>query len=532
MSVAADPRAPVATDGLARTAAQIEALLARLDRPCYVVRAGDGVGLRDAAPADPSSVVAAVGPMPPERLGSAAFRRDHGVRLAYMAGAMAGGVASEELVVALSRAGLLASFGAAGLSPDRIERALERFAREIPRGPFACNLIHSPHEAALERAAVDLYLRAGVRCVEASAFMELTPEVVRYRVAGLERAADGRTVARNRVVAKVSREEVAERFLRPAPEAIVRELVERGAVTAEQGLLARTVAMADDLTAEADSGGHTDRRSLVVLLPAMIALRDRIAGEGGAARAAAAVRIGAAGGIGTPSAAWAAFAMGAAYVVTGSVNQSCRESGTSDAVRALLRETASTDVAMAPAADMFELGVDLQVLRRGTLFPMRAKKLYALYAAHPSLDAIPAREREALERDLFGRPVEEVWQECVRYFGERDPDQIARAHDDPRRKMALVFRWYLGMSSRWASGGAADRRRDYQVWCGPAMGAFNDWVRGSALEHAAQRSVGAVAEQIMRGAAFEARRAQLVCAGVGLPAAVRYRPPGAAELTR
>ena len=27
---------------------------------------------------------------------------------------------------------------------------------------------------------------------------------------------------------------------------------------------------------------------------------------------------------------------------------------------------------MAPAADMFEMGVKLQVLKRGTMFPMRA----------------------------------------------------------------------------------------------------------------------------------------------------------------
>jgi trans-AT polyketide synthase/acyltransferase/oxidoreductase domain-containing protein len=35
--------------------------------------------------------------------------------------------------------------------------------------------------------------------------------------------------------------------------------------------------------------------------------------------------------------------------------------------------------------------------------------------------------------------------------------------------------------------GDETRRMDYQIWCGPAMGAFNDWVRGSFLE-AAQRA--------------------------------------------
>ncbi len=48
--------------------------------------------------------------------------------------------------------------------------------------------------------------------------------------------------------------------------------------------------------------------------------------------------------------------------------------------------------------------------------------------------------------------------------------------------MALVFRSYLGQSSRWAIQGTPDRKMDYQIWCGPAMGAFNQWVQNSFLE--------------------------------------------------
>ena len=38
---------------------------------------------------------------------------------------------------------------------------------------------------AIERRAVDLYLKYEVRTVEASAFLDLTPNIVYYRVAGL-----------------------------------------------------------------------------------------------------------------------------------------------------------------------------------------------------------------------------------------------------------------------------------------------------------------------------------------------------------
>src|SRR5205823_695120 len=122
------------------------------------------------------------------------------------------------------------------------------------------------------------------------------------------------------------------------------------------------------------------------------------------------LRVGAAGGIATPASAAAAFAMGAAYVLTGSINQACLESGSSDLVREMLAQAEQADVAMAPAADMFEMGVKVQVLKRGTMFPMRAAKLYELYRAHPSLEALPAAERAALEKNFFRAPLEDIWQ--------------------------------------------------------------------------------------------------------------------------
>ena len=74
---------------------------------------------------------------------------------------------------------------------------------------------------------------------------------------------------------------------------------------------------------------------------------------------------------------------------------------------------------------------------------------------------------------------DQVWQECERFFTERDPRQIERANQNPKDKMALVFRWYLGLSSRWSNRGETGREMDYQIWCGPSMGAFNDWVKNT-----------------------------------------------------
>jgi PfaD family protein len=457
--------------------------------------------------------------LPPENLGDASFRSDHGLKYAYVAGAMANGIGSVEIVQAMAGAGMLGFFGSAGLSLARIETAIDRLNGVSPVG---FNLIHSPNEPGHEAATVDLYLKRGIRLVEASAYLDLTPPVVRYRVSGLKRVANGEVVAPNRIIAKVSRVEVAAKFFAPAPEKILRELVATGQITADEATFAAEIPMAQDLTAEADSGGHTDNRPLVALLPTMLALRDRCQKRFGDRFR---LRVGAAGGLATPHGIAAAFALGAAYVLTGSINQACVESGSSDLVRKMLAEAGQADVIMAPAADMFEMGVKVQVLKRGTLFPMRAAKLYEVYRAHPSLEAISGPERVRIEKDLFRAPIEAIWTETQAFWQQRDPKQLDRAAREPKHKMALAFRWYLGMSSRWANSGVADRQVDFQVWCGPAMGAFNEWTKGSFLESPANRRVAVVARNLMHGAAVATRAHILACQGFSLPADVSRIAP-------
>lgn len=467
-------------------------------------------------------VVQTVPPVSSRQLGDPEFLAFHGVQQPYSSGAMANGIASEALVIALGKAGMLGSFGAAGLVPNRVQEAIRQIQQELPNGPYAFNLIHSPNEENLERSAVELYLQHGVRTVEASAFLGLTPHIVRYRAAGLSLNAAAEIEIGNKVIAKISRREVATKFMQPAPARILQALVAQGLISPQQAELAGRVPMADDVTVEADSGGHTDNRPLVCMLPSMIALRDEMQEKYGYRQK---IRVGAAGGISTPESALAAFMMGAAYVVTGSVNQACLEAGTSSHTRKLLAQAEMADVMMAPAADMFEMGVKLQVLKRGTLFPLRAQKLYEMYQQYDSIDDIPAAERQKLEKQLFKTSIDTIWDGCVAFFGERDPAQLARAQNNPKRKMALIFRWYLGLSSRWSNVGEPGREMDYQIWCGPSMGAFNDWVRGTYLELPQNRGAVDVARQILTGAAYLYRLQSLKVSGLQLPAHfAHFRP--------
>ncbi|MFF0863709.1 PfaD family polyunsaturated fatty acid/polyketide biosynthesis protein [Nonomuraea sp. NPDC003560] len=522
----ARPAAPSAA-----TPAEIVALLAEVRRPLRVLAPASG-GPRilqaadDADPPDPPAGMRVTGVLPaiyPEWLGDRGFSAAHKVRFPYIAGEMANGIATTEMVTSLARAGLAGFFGAAGLELPRVESAVRELARTLGgHHNWGVNLIHTPNEPDHEEAVARLLIRHEVPAVSLSAYLDLTPPAVLCAIRGIRRDAAGLIQRPRRVLAKASRPETAERFMSPAPAALLRDLVERGHLTREEAELADRIAVAEDITVEADSGGHTDNRPLTVLVPMIRALADELSAKHGYARP---IRVGAAGGLGTPAAVAAAFAMGAAYVLTGSINQAAVESGLSDDAKALLSKADMTDVTMAPAADMFEMGVRLQVLRRGTLFAARAARLYEVYQAFDSLEEVPEDQRTRLEREIFRAPLAEIWAQTRRFWNERDPAETARAEHDPKHRMALLFRWYLGKSSRWAISGDHSRRSDYQIWCGPAMGAFNRWTAGSFLAEPGHRTVVQIAYNLLEGAAVIARAQQARTAGLPVPpAALSFRP--------
>lgn len=449
-------------------------------------------------------------------IGSRSFKRDYNLDYAYASGAMAGTIASEELVISMAKNGFLAFFGSGGVLPARIEAAIEKIQKELGDKTYGFNLLNNPFEPAIEESTVELYLKHNIHRVSASAYIIPTPYLVHYRVKGIKKRDDGTIEIPNKVLAKLSRREVAEKFLSPPPESILKDLVKGGKITQQEADLAREIPVADDIIAEADSGGHTDKRPFISLIPQILSLRsefaDRYPGRS--------IRIGAAGGISTPQSITGAFAMGADFVLTGSINQSCRESGTSDMVKELLAKAEVPDVRMAPAADMFESGAQVQVLKYGTMYAMRGEKLYQLYKSHKSIEEIPEKDRTFLEKSVFHTTLDDIWNQTAEFFKARNPKILEAALKDPHRKMALIFRWYLGKSSRWAFAGDESRKSDFQIWCGPSMGSFNQWAKGTKFENRENRSAPEVAKMLMKGAAYLTRLSMVRSNGIEVPPAL------------
>ncbi|WP_069885026.1 ACP S-malonyltransferase [Streptomyces luteocolor] len=413
-----------------------------------------------AAPAD--------GPAPDAgALGARGFRERYGLRRSYVVGSMYGGISGRELVRAASKAGLLGFLGIGGLEGVDVERQLSGLADEL--GPYGhgVNLLY-PHRAPEREATlVDALLRHGVGLVEASGYPFVTEDLVRFRLKG------------GRILAKVTRTDLAAAFLAPPPERLVAALLGKGAVTREEAAAAAGRPLADDLCVEADGGWLTGTAGPLTLLPAVLRLRDEAALPGHR------VHVGCAGGIGTPEAAAAAFLMGADFVLTGSVNQCTVEAATSDAVKDLLQAAQEYDVDTAPWGDLFEHGAQARYLKRGQFFPARASRLHDLWRRHASLADLDDTTR----RQVFDR-----------YLGGERPADLVPG-PDPKADLAAAFRAYFRRGFRLAVTGDQQATVDYLVHCGPAMGAFNQSVAGTSLHPWRARTVEAVADHLMDGAA-------------------------------
>src|SRR5262245_7290812 len=110
-----------------------------------------------------------------ESLGSAEFKRDYGLRYAYLAGAMYKGIASKELVAAIGKAGMMGYLGCGGMDVADIDAALRFIKSELSAGqPYGVNLLCNLDRPEAEDQAVDLFLKHDVRYVEAAAFMRMT----------------------------------------------------------------------------------------------------------------------------------------------------------------------------------------------------------------------------------------------------------------------------------------------------------------------------------------------------------------------
>jgi trans-AT polyketide synthase/acyltransferase/oxidoreductase domain-containing protein len=428
-------------------------------------------------------------------LGDQEFIKDYDLKYPYVIGPMYKNISSKEMVVKAGSSGMLAILGTGGLPHQEIEDAIKYIRENLKnRNCFGVNLIYDVADPQSENGLVDLYLKNGVSNLQVSFYMGITEALVRFRLSGIHKNESGEIIAPHKIICKVSRPETAEAFMSPPPARFVDSLVKKKFITAEEARLASEIPMANDLCVEGDPAGYTNHGSLFASLPVIIALRDKLARAFNFRKK---IRVGAAGAIATPKAAAAAFMMGADFILTGSVNQCTVEANISNDAKDMLAQLDIQDTCYVPALSMFEMGAKVQVMKKGVFFHVRANRLYEIYKNHNSFDEINPDVKRTIEEKYFKENSKQVFEKCKKIFSY---DEIEKANNDPKKKMALLFKWYLYDAFDMAKKGDKENSIDFQIYCSPGMGAFNNWVKGTHLENWRNRYVNEIGIEILRGA--------------------------------
>lgn len=430
-----------------------------------------------------------------ESLGSSIFRKRYNTKYSYYGGGMYKGISSKEMVVRFGNAGILSFFGTGGLKLEKVEKNIEYINSSLGKDkPYGINVVNNPNDSSYEMKLIQLLLDNGIKFIEASAFFSVTPALIYYRAKGIKQVSGG-VIMENRIIAKLSRPEVALEFLSPPSERLLNKMLSDGRISSFEADVLRKHPMADDICVESDSGGHTDAQNAFSVLPTIVRMRDKAMEQH---KYVDYINIGAGGGIGTPESIVASVVLGADFFVTGSVNHCSVEAGTSDVVKEMLSGMNVQDTEYVPAGDMFEYGAKVQVMKKGVFFATRANKLYELYKFCSSIDDIDPKTKSMLEEKYFNRTFEQIYSDCKDYYSSAE---IAKAESNPKVKMAMIFKWYFGRSTVSAIKGDLSEKLNFQIPCGPALGAFNEYVKGTELENWKNRNVDKIADKLMNGAA-------------------------------
>ncbi|KIC00727.1 hypothetical protein OA88_17840 [Flavobacterium sp. JRM] len=432
-------------------------------------------------------------------LGSSTFCERYNTSYAYVAGGLHMGITSVEMVKKMANSQMLSFLGTKGRTIKEINNDIERLQKQVAKEKtFGVNLYHNILDPNKEIELVNSLLKQGITIIEAGGFSQITSALAYFRIVGLERKDGQNIVCNNQIIAKISRPEVAEGFMKPVPERLIKRLLDNGWITQDQAEMAREIPLSGDICIEADPGGVTHRSSAFVLFPSIKSLRNQIQEQ---YKYKDPIHLGISGGIGTPEAVVSAFIMEADFVLTGSINQCTVESGLSPIAKELLQNSDVQDTAYIPDEELFEIGIQAQVLKKGVLFATRAKKLYELYQRYDGLDDLPIDVREQLEAKYFKKTLPEVWQIIKQEFIQRDEiAQIASIEERPKKKMATIFKYYLRQANQYALEGATEEQANFQIQSGAALGAFNQWVKGTPLEEWQNRHVDQIGMKIMESA--------------------------------
>lgn len=419
------------------------------------------------------------------------FNIEYGLKYPYLAGGMERGISSKEMVVKCGKDNILSFLGTKRMDIEKVKQSIIYIKERLSKGePFGVNITYDSFDTELAPKVIDLCLEYNVKNVEVSGYYDIPNYIIRYKLKNIKQEKN-KVICDNKVFLKVDRLSDIDRWIGTISEKVLNSLLEDNFITNEEKMLSKCISIIDALTIKCEVGGNQNRNDILNTLPMAIKIRDSQVKEHSYDNN---IYVGASGNIGTPEAVAIAFILGADYVVTGSINQCSVEADCSDSIKDLLQQARIEDTIYVPDAEKFEIGGKVQVLKRGVMFPSRANKLYELYKYYDSYYQIDEKSRKHIEKNYFMKTFNEYYEECKKSLSSEKIDIIEK---DEKKKMALVFKTYLMEAALYGQKGIEEQRMNFEIYCSPALGAFNEYCKGGELDNWRKRSVTKIAEALM-----------------------------------
>ncbi|MFC1745257.1 1-acyl-sn-glycerol-3-phosphate acyltransferase [Candidatus Riflebacteria bacterium] len=425
-----------------------------------------------------------------QNLGSKEFQTVHGVRHSYCTAPLPFGISGKQMLSSLATAGFLPFFGSTGLNLGEIKNSLKQIRDRVGNKTFGVGISFVPYDKEREWQLILILIKLGIRHLWVSHYPYPTEALTFFRLNGIKQNSIGAIEPQNFIFARVSHLETVKRFVAHPPKNVVERLWQDGRISEQEKNLSCKIGLSEDIIVHGEGSGLGSNGSLNTLFP-QIYQSVKIIQEDLTRN----IRIGTSGGLSNPQAISAMFSLGADFVVTGSINQISAEANCSAKVKQMLAKAGSSDTAFVVSADPLEKGNNIQVLKYGTQFSVKANKLAKLYLKYGDLLNLPEKEKKVLEEGFFRCSLETAMNRANLIF--KDLQFGENKKNKKESGLLLLFHLYLYESFLWAKEGTKNREMDYQIWVDQSIGSFNMWRNAVFSKSIEDISVTDIAERLL-----------------------------------
>lgn len=420
-------------------------------------------------------------------IGSEEFKKDYDVDFAYAVGGMCKGISSVAMIKKLSDSRILGFLGSYKLKLDEAKELIDQALSCMEHHRIGVNVTYDALNLENHIEVMDYIIKKDIRNLEVSEYRMIDLSIVKYRLKSLSIDKDSKFVVPHKILAKVSSREMAEKFCSPAPEELVQILYQNNEITEFEAKYAKYLPMCDDLCIEYYTQGQSALGYIQTMKEMSRSLYEKY-------KLFQCPRVGFAGGIGNPQTVAVSFLLGADFVVTGSMNQCSVEASTSDIVKDNLQSLDDTDFTYAVVSDLFEFEEKKSIVKKGSLYHIRASRLYEVYNRYDSIEEIPTDLKKLIEEKYFQRSFETIYSDI---YENLTIENKKLSKEQPKYKMALIIRYFLDKCFQDALDGRMEGKINYQIISSNAIVQFNNWVKNTELYDWKSRHIDVISKKIM-----------------------------------